>query len=354
MNFKNVTYMGVIIMLRKDLYFETKKVIEIFEKLDMRKHTVNLLESKRRKIEKNIDLSQVLDVLNKYSIEYNNFSDKMKYIVSCMGLGDLHNPTFWSTLIFTEDISMISKLNVSLRFLSDNLPKILLLLENEAIKLSNNENINPEFDVITLVLPEEKDMFSSAKRVTEAISAVIDLYEVCIAIEQMEESELSLISADSGSDKSFDLLGATKVVECVKDLILKIWDKVVYHRNDRVNANVESLLKALPAYEKIKELEETKAMSPEKAELLRRSLTKSINGILMSGIVIPEMEDNCTFSPQKLMAPEPKLLISPQLDNKNFLNDDENINNYEDCNEEIALTEEEVALVEKMKKMGKI
>ncbi|MBK1809517.1 hypothetical protein JHL18_02510 [Clostridium sp. YIM B02505] len=197
-------------------------------------------------------------------------------------------------------------------------------------------------------------MLSSAKRVTEAISSVIYFYEVCVSIEQMDESELTLISADSGSDKSFDLLGLTKVVECVKDLILKIWDKIIYYRNDKVNANVESLLLALPEYEKIKELEDKKVISSEKAELLKRSLTKSIDGILKTGIIIPEMNDNCVFSPEKLMAPESKLLMSPRLDSTNLSSTDKNANDYDECSDEFAFTEEEALLVEKMKKMGKI
>lgn len=39
--------------------------------------------------------------------------------------------------------------------------------------------------------------------------------------------DLSVIGCDSGSDKSFDFLGAAEIVNCVKDIILSFWNKVV-------------------------------------------------------------------------------------------------------------------------------
>ncbi|WP_200266064.1 hypothetical protein [Clostridium yunnanense] len=71
---------------------------------------------RRKKQDNNIDYSSTLDVFNKYSIEYNNFSDGMKYIVACMGLEDLHNPVFWNKILFTQDVLLINRLNGSISF----------------------------------------------------------------------------------------------------------------------------------------------------------------------------------------------------------------------------------------------
>ena len=143
-------------------------------------------------------------------------------------------------------------------------------------------------------------------------------------------------------------MGLSEGIKELKSLVLNVWDRIVFHRNDKFNANIESLSKALPMYQKIKELEENDSIGKEQAEIFRRDLSKGISGLLSCGVIIPEMERESSFSPKLLMTPEQKLLTSP-------FKDYESENGADLCDTDSSkaeLSEEELALLKKLKDKG--
>jgi hypothetical protein len=117
-----------------------------------------------------------------------------------------------------------------------------------------------------------------------------------------------VIACDSGSDKSFDFLGAAKVIAGLKELILTMWDRVVYYREKKLDAKLDLIGKALPIIGKIEELKAAGSLEPEQAELIKQKVLGGVHKLLETGIVIPEISLRATYNPRQLMAPEPKLL----------------------------------------------
>jgi len=145
-------------------------------------------------------------------------------------------------------------------------------------------------------------------------------------MENQPENTLSVVACDSGSDKSFDLLGAAKIITCVKELILSVWDRAVFFREKQVAQRLELMTQSLPILEKVSVLEREGHLAPEQAELVRRGVSEGLRQFLACGAVIPEMVGSSHFEPRQLMAAEPKLLtVGSGVDDANAdaLTDDE-------------------------------
>ena len=133
------------------------------------------------------------------------------------------------------------------------------------------------------------------------------------------------------SDKSFDLLGAAKVIECVKDLIISIWDRIIFHKEKKMHEKLDLIGKSLPLLEKISLLEEEKRLSPEKCELLRRGILGGSEKFIRAGAILPEFEEKSKFNPRRLMTPEKRLLTSGEVNKEvqNISNEKEEKNEDE-------------------------
>src|SRR5438874_445310 len=129
-------------------------------------------------------------------------------------------------------------------------------------------------------------------------------------MESVAENTLIVLACDSGSDKSFDLLGAAKVIAGVKELILSLWDRIVFYREAQIAQRLELVTASLPILEKLSHLQNSNAIAPEQAELLRRKVLDGVGQLIASGATIPEMGGRSHVDPRQLMAPEPKLLTS--------------------------------------------
>ena len=120
-----------------------------------------------------------------------------------------------------------------------------------------------------------------------------------------------LLACDSGSDKSFDFLGLAKLVEMVKEIILSLWDRVVFFREKQMGERIDLIAKSLPVIERIVEMEKLNHLAPEQAEILRRNIVSGVEKFIQAGAIIPEVESHSRYNPRQLMAPEPKLLAMP-------------------------------------------
>ncbi|MEZ0610150.1 hypothetical protein ACAW74_16660 [Fibrella sp. WM1] len=148
----------------------------------------------------------------------------------------------------------------------------------------------------------------------KALSSVNLFYETIAQILGHNENDLSVVAIDSGSDKSFDFLGAAKVVTSLKELIIGLWDRVIFYREKKLHERIDLITKALPVIENINTLEKEEKIGREQAEILRRNIFTGANDFILAGAILPEFEQHSTYSPRKLMAPEPKLLNSPDID----------------------------------------
>ena len=255
--------------------------------------------------------------LKAYTIASINFTPEIKEIEKTFGLEFLHSNAIWSifTVVKSESdkIERLQEVNTGLYWVVNYLPKFINLLRTDVSKLKQEKNqvIFKNNTVLSVLIMEVTERFSTVERFQDIFEGVNLLYKSCCIIENETNTNLTLIACDSGSDKSFDFLGAAKAMTAVKEILLTMWDRVVFYREKLISQRLTLIAESLPIIEKIGILEVEQKISPEQAELLRRNIINGVNKFISSGAVIPEITDRSLYNPRELMAPEPKLITGP-------------------------------------------
>ena len=166
---------------------------------------------------------------------------------------------------------------------------------------------------ITLLLPEKNHASASEpERIALSMTSISSLYDFHAQLLGIKDTKLKVIACDSGSDKSFDLLGAAKVVEQVKETIFGVWDRIRFHKNEKFSAVTGNFLEGLAAVDKIEEYCKKHDKAPDEAERLKRAYGKSIQGLIDSNSIIPELEITPNADPKKLFSNPTKRLTGPK------------------------------------------
>ena len=261
-----------------------------------------------------------MSAFQKYSEHFKRFGENERKILEIFGLNGLEDIQLWTKLLgkdITELRAITSDYRFGSRFLTDFMPKVIVMLRQDHIKyITNKDNSikeEPQYKdkvLLTVILPEDEKTQSNPDRLIKILQSISIFYNSLIIINQCPYSELSVAAIDSGSDKSFDFLGAAKTITAVKELIIGLWDRVVFFKERQLSERLDLISKSLPIFEKIAALEETNIIGREQAELLRRDITVATVNFISAGAVIPEFQNQLAINPRTLMAPEPKLLTN--------------------------------------------
>ena len=255
-------------------------------------------------------------VFNRWSVATAEYGETERKILEIFKIDMLLDPQIWPELQLAATDGEIGSFAARVENAADHAQEIVQLLTQdyrEQIKQGSDDLPLPLVgkDLLTAIVAEEDGAFSSPDRIVIAIKAISDLYFVHATIAGSPSDDLIMLSCDSGSDKSFDFAGAGRNLSSVKETIIALWDRVVFHRHAQAGATVDLIARALPVLAQIGELESEKRIAPELAEQLRRKTMGASSRFIESGVIIPEMEREATHSPRVLMAPEPKLLAAP-------------------------------------------
>jgi hypothetical protein len=153
--------------------------------------------------------------------------------------------------------------------------------------------------------------FSTPTRLATLLESLDLLYGACAALEGEAPNGLSVVACDSGSDKTFELMGHPAVVAALRSLLLTVWDRVVFHREVPVPERYRRAAEGLPVSERIREAESAGRISREEGELLRRRVVEGTVRFLAAGATLPELRDRAYANPRVLMAPATRLLTPP-------------------------------------------
>ena len=257
-----------------------------------------------------------LGVFQKYSVLTATYGEVERKVADIIGIAPLLTSDFWSELSREQNPEILFSMRRHLFFAQNELPKILALLQQDHTTVMKGDDASRpreyrEKEMITFVLPEDEKVFSSPARLIAALDSIVSMYSVFAALENHPESDLILLALDSGSDKSFDLLGLAKVMEEVRKLIIAIWDRRVFYRHAQVSQCIALIAESLPVLERIEELKQKKVIGPEQAELLKRKAIHGATQFLESGVVIDAMNAESTQSARLLLRPEQRLLAGP-------------------------------------------
>lgn len=254
-----------------------------------------------------------LAVFQDYSVRTSTYTDDQNAILSILELDNLSNPKFWEPAFRGGGADEFVAARNSVRFVLDQLPKVVSLLERETDRISSGIDHGPLSDkaIFSIYLPEEAGEHSSPERVLFAISSISDIYYAISQIHGHSVKDLVLLSCDSGSDKVFDFAGSGEMIREVKELVLGLWDRVVFHRHNQSMSNFAAIAATLPIIEEISKLESENKIDSETSGLLKHKLISASTKFLEAGTLTAEMDKQGHQSPRALMRPQPKLLLGP-------------------------------------------
>lgn len=257
---------------------------------------------------------RLFDALKKYSIGAHSFSPAAKSIANIFGLDEIERTDLWAQIHEPDGRGIMGHMHRTLVFATDYLPKLIPLFQQESLQSlaqpSKDSNLDSKGKgVLSVIVFEQDDRLSSPTRLANVLDSITLFYETCALMNDYSAQELSVLACDSGSDKSFDFLGAAKVIECVKELILSLWDRVVFYREHQFGERLELIASSLPIIAQINALERENVLEREQAEIYRRNIFEGSNKFIESGATIPEVE-HMHHDVRRLMSPAQKLLTS--------------------------------------------
>jgi hypothetical protein len=292
-----------------------------------------------------------------FSRYYDTFGEIEKKILDVFDLTGIENPKLWAKLLTGEKPEAREKGRPFYRgviYMNDYLGKIVDLLKQdnlEYIKHEQNITVSNLYtenkSLITVILPETEKEVSNPERLIKILESINLFYKTLASIFGKPEHDLSVVAIDSGSDKSFDFLGAAKVVSAVKELIIELWDRIVFYREKKMHERIDLITKTLPVIEKINSLEKDGKIVREQAEIFRRNIFEGAKGFIAAGAILPEFSLYSTYNPRQLMSPEPKLLAMPE-NSEQDSNSDSNNMTHDNEQPKDDLNKDEKALLKEL------
>ena len=299
--------------------------------------------------------SESLKSLNSYSLLAAKYGDAEKEICKFMNIGELNNPATWHQLIeikSPEDEKYVIKTLQNIRFAQIHLPKLLKLIQQNFVEglKQGSDNLPSYFKdkaLLSITVVEQEGYLSSPKRLSKVLDCIDAFYTVIAAIHQQASDDLMVLAIDSGHDKFVDFLGVEKIINGIKDLIISIWDRKVFHRNNQAGADIHFIVGALPVIEEIKRLKDEGELEADLAENLIDDVAKAATQFIESGVIIPEINAQASHDPRELMKPEARLLVSQTQIIDQKITIDSNIDSEEtDFNEKDEVSEQSGELEE--------
>jgi hypothetical protein len=260
----------------------------------------------------------LLAALRNYAVLSASFGAAEKTTARALELHHLDDPVWWARVVGGGGDgsagAAATAMATSIRFAGANLPRLLALLSTEGLRRRAADPAQPgdgKALLEVIVIESEDAERSNPVRLITALEGVWLLYDAAASMQKLPANTLSVAAMDSGSDKSFDFVGLAPAIKAVKDIVLSLWDRVVFYRGKQLEARFAMIERSLPVLERVAALRERGVIGPEEAEILRRKLLSGVKKFLEAGCTIPEIDDNEFERARALLAPSPKLLSNP-------------------------------------------
>ncbi len=292
-------------MRRKQLIDTTYKIQQAISDSELleRLHVRILALSKQGKKVPNV--GDLLAALNKFSISTSKLSDAEKEVLKQLDLHYLNDPKNWPKLISTDQPDLLKSIFSNLRRLRSSLgyfQKVICIGHDEL------RNKTAEDETISILLLPDKNTKDTPKKIASTLESVQQLYNCFVTLEHIESpAELTIIGMDSGNEKSIELTGETIVLEKMKELLYGVWMQVLPSHNQYLSEQLKLILKSLPILERIEELSTLGRLEKEKAALVKRQLTTSLEDLIRSNTIVEEMYDHWEKDPRVAMQLTPRL-----------------------------------------------
>lgn len=263
----------------------------------------------------------LLSALRGYTVRAAEFGPEERRVLQAMDLQALDDPAWWARVVGGgaeggPQAEAAAAMATSIRSAGTYLPRLAGLLSTEALRRGAAAARQPPppsedgLELLEVLVIETEGQRSSPMRLITALESVWLLYDAAATLLRLPSNTLGVAGCDSGSDKSFEFLGLAPVVASVKEILLSVWDRVVFYRGRPSEARVEMIERSVPVLNRIARMREAGEIGPEQAELLRRGIVAGVKKFLDAGCTIPEIEASASHEARDLLAPSPKLLAS--------------------------------------------
>lgn len=348
-------------MRREVLYSAVSRIIADLESCEIPELFDGVIEIFRHGHDKKEESGSIpLSTFKKYMLATHYYSEAELEVCRIAGISILQDIHFWESMSTPSSPSEIFEVQQSVLFATRQLPKLLSLIQQDYVQsIKDQKKELPEElkgkTLLSILIVEEKEHFSSPIRLTRALESITNLYSVFACLEGESENDLIVLACDSGSDKSFDFLGLAKLTEQVKETIIAIYDRRVFHRQRHVSESLMVIAESLPVLERIEQLKENGSLEPEQAELLKRKTIAGATQFIEAGAIIPELDSVSTHNPKQLMKPEPKLLVSPWNEDSEAISQQsaEDPHLEDELEDESELSDDEIKLLDGLLKKAK-
>lgn len=282
------------------------------------------------------EASLIFTAFRDFSLRAATYGEVERSILAIMRIEFLLDPKWWSSAIGSRVSEPERSLMAQLRridFVTSNLPALIDLLRrgtdpSPSYLATEAQQKTESNGRLVLILAEDEGSLSSPERVITALGSITTIYGVVTELHDLSNSDLALASCDSGSDKIFDFTGLAEAIDKTKEIIISIWDRVVYHKEQKFKQRVELVANTLPILAQIADLEKSSKLSPEAAEILRRKMIDGACKFIETGSSIPEINARTHHDPRLLLRPKETLLLAAPISETASEAGDERRNHY--------------------------
>lgn len=258
-------------------------------------------------------LTRLLSALREYGLRASRYTRPARMLAEELGLSALEQADTWSLLIAAENRAQEAfGFAERVRFATQHLPRVAGLLAQEGVPaldaLRRGGDPSSGNALLTIQVIEAPRRWSTPARLATLLDGVDQLYGACATLQGLDPGGLSVVGCDAGTDKTFELMGAAPVIGTLREVILALWDRVVFYRELAAAQRYRQAAESLPVLARVREAREEGRIPPEQAELLRRRFVEGAGKFLVAGATIPELQERAYANPRTLMAPAPKLL----------------------------------------------
>ena len=188
-------------------------------KIDRAVHRAGTLRASKTK-DTRIDINSFLSSYADYCNRVSFYSNDEKKILEILGLDSLTNSELWSIVLSADqDEENLRKSRIDFRRSLDAIiiaqkavPRIINLIAHKDrnvfdLKRKDRPESFKDNELLNVLLIEDHNEYSSPERISKLMASITELYCAVAPFYEFEKNTLSVLSIDSGSDKSFDFLG---------------------------------------------------------------------------------------------------------------------------------------------------
>ncbi len=263
--------------------------------------------------EKPLD-DKILRTYTDFMVASSHFNAAEDAVMSAFGIDPIKEPNLWTGLPETRR-DVFVKCRLGIVFLQDYSESIVKLIERGSAEegfilqdVKKKQSITMAAQRLTILVREPDHPSLTVKQFAEALHSLEQLYSVIAKVSNLESSELVVGQMDSGSDKSFDVIGIEKGIAQLSNLLLQCWDRVRHGPQHKLSASLKVASDGVTLLEQISAATEKNALTKEEAEKLRRTVIKGVEDLFAKGVYTPQMETQVQPRPSQLPVERRKLL----------------------------------------------